>query len=145
VASFLATLANPYGIALWSFLLRTAPIPRPEITEWQPLSLTTADGAIYLALLALTCAAMLASRRPRRPALIAVYLCVALLPLVAIRNLPLFCRRRGTRDGATLRRRQRALVWSLSSSGGQDAVGALGNFIGPLLLDFRAPGLPPFR
>jgi hypothetical protein len=31
-----ATLANPYGVRLWSFLASTVGLSRPDITEWQP-------------------------------------------------------------------------------------------------------------
>src|SRR5262249_31923880 len=34
VASLLFTFANPYGIELLQFLLRTATVPRSEIVEW---------------------------------------------------------------------------------------------------------------
>jgi hypothetical protein len=90
VAALLATLANPYGVGLWTFLLRTATVPRPEIAEWQPLPMFSVIGACYLVLLALTGAAILASGRPRRAALLAIYLCLALAPLDAMRHLPLF-------------------------------------------------------
>ena len=90
VASLLATLANPYGVGLWTFLLRTATIARPEITEWQPLVLLSADGLLYLALAALSLAGLLQSRRQRRPALIALAACAAALPLSAQRHVGLF-------------------------------------------------------
>jgi hypothetical protein len=34
--SVLATLLNPYGVELLVFLLRTATVARPDITEWRP-------------------------------------------------------------------------------------------------------------
>jgi hypothetical protein len=85
-----ATLLNPYGWHLLVFLLRTATVPRPEIGEWQPLSITTPEGVVYVAALAASIVAIAASKRPRRPALLAVLLVTALLPLQALRHLPLF-------------------------------------------------------
>ena len=47
-----ATVVNPYGVGLWTFLARTLG-PRPDIAEWQAISLTTMEGVAYLAVLAL--------------------------------------------------------------------------------------------
>lgn len=38
VAAMAATLVNPYGVRLWSFLATTVRASRPDITEWQPIS-----------------------------------------------------------------------------------------------------------
>jgi hypothetical protein len=38
--SLLATLATPYGRALWQFLRETIGFSRPEILEWQPVYIT---------------------------------------------------------------------------------------------------------
>ena len=89
-AALLATLLNPYGPELWLFLLRTATVPRPEITEWQALSIVSVGGALYVALATISLLGFALSRRPRSPSLIAVWACTALLPLVAVRHLPLF-------------------------------------------------------
>lgn len=85
-----ATLLNPYGLRLWAFLLRTATVARPEIREWQPVALISNTGISYLVPLGLTITGLLYSRLERRPALIAVYVCTAFLPLLANRHLPLF-------------------------------------------------------
>jgi hypothetical protein len=45
---------------------------------------------LYLALLGVTSAAVLASRRERNPVLIFLFICMAILPLVAARHLALF-------------------------------------------------------
>lgn len=37
VASLAATLANPYGSALWSFMAETVRLDRATIADWQPL------------------------------------------------------------------------------------------------------------
>lgn len=49
--SMTATLVNPYGIDLLTFLLRTATVQRPEITEWQPLTLISIHGLLYVLVL----------------------------------------------------------------------------------------------
>ena len=85
-----ATVVNPYGPRLLTFLLQTATVARPEIGEWQPVSITTPQGALYLVVVAVTIGAFLRSRRPHRPSTIAVLLAVTLLPLLALRHLPLF-------------------------------------------------------
>lgn len=86
LACVLATLANPYGIGLWRFLLRTALWPRWEIGEWQPLMLQTFPGAGYLALLALSVAGFIYSRRERSRMEILLWAGTALLPLLAVRH-----------------------------------------------------------
>ena len=85
-----ATLLNPYGPRLIAFLLETATVARPEIGEWQPVSITTPEGALYVIIVALTIGVFLKSRRSHRPSTIAVLLATAVLPLVALRHLPLF-------------------------------------------------------
>lgn len=89
-ASFLATLLNPYGPDLWTFLLRTATVPRPEITEWQGVRMMSLGGAIYVVLAAACLLGLSLSRRPRAASLVAVCACASLLPLIAVRHLPLF-------------------------------------------------------
>lgn len=88
-SSVLATAANPYGVSLWGFLLKTATVPRPDITEWQPIVLMTRYGFSYFVLVALGIGGVFYSRRPRSPALLAVLVSSALLPFVAIRHTPL--------------------------------------------------------
>ena len=85
-----ATLVNPYGVHLLSLLLRTATVARPEIGEWQPISIASPEGVVYLVALAVSIMALLRSARPRRPALLAVLLVTAILPMLALRHLPLF-------------------------------------------------------
>jgi hypothetical protein len=88
-ASALATTLNPYGFELWSFLYHTATLPRPDITEWQPLTLMTRYGLAYAAYVAVAVWGVLYSRRERPPALLAVLIVMILLPLIAIRHTPL--------------------------------------------------------
>ncbi len=89
-ASGLATLINPYGVRLLTFLLRTATVPRPEINEWKPLTLTSLGGAVALLLMGIGLAGLIASRTPRRPGLVAVFVVLAVLPWSSARHLPLF-------------------------------------------------------
>ncbi|MEZ6115556.1 MAG: hypothetical protein R3C28_03145 [Pirellulaceae bacterium] len=44
VVSALATLVNPYGIELHLWLFRSLGVPRPEILEWHPTNLWSADA-----------------------------------------------------------------------------------------------------
>jgi hypothetical protein len=88
-ASALATILNPFGPDLWSFLYRTATVPRPDITEWQPLTLMTRYGLAYAAYVAGAVWGVLCSRRERPPALLAVLIAMIVLPLIAIRHTPL--------------------------------------------------------
>ena len=85
----LATAVNPHGPMLWGFLLQTALVARPEISEWQPLVLMTTFGLAYALFVGLALWGLIYSRRPRRAALMAVLVVSALLPLVAIRHTPL--------------------------------------------------------
>jgi hypothetical protein len=89
IACGVATLLNPFGLNLWSFLLETAFGSRPDITEWQPLVLITSFGLAYAALVALALWSLIHSRRPRPASLMAVLVITTLLPLVAIRHTPL--------------------------------------------------------
>ncbi len=88
--SLVALLANPYGFELIAFLLRTATVPRPEVPEWHPISFGGMEDYVYLMMLVLGLGAIALSRRPRRPALLAVFLVTALLPWSAYRHVPLF-------------------------------------------------------
>lgn len=88
-AALLATLANPYGVRLWTFL-RTAVVSRLEIAEWNPVEVASIEGIAHFVVLAPAVAGWLWSRRERRPALFALFASLAILPLVARRNTPLF-------------------------------------------------------
>ncbi len=83
-------LCNPYGAELVRFLLRTATVPRPEITEWVPLALLSLPGLIYLGLVAIGVIALVMSRRRLAPEALGIFIAAALLPLVANRHYPLF-------------------------------------------------------
>lgn len=89
IASALATIINPYGLGLLRFLYRTATVPRPDITEWQPLTLMSRYGLAYAAYVAAAVWGLLRSRRERRSASLAVLIVVIVLPLIAIRHASL--------------------------------------------------------
>jgi hypothetical protein len=86
----LATFANPFGVRLWTFLLETATVARPEITEWAQTALATWEGACYIVLLAGCAYAMVVRGRPPDPPGLAVFVVLAFGALTAIRHLPLF-------------------------------------------------------
>lgn len=90
VACAVASLANPYGLELTAFLLRTLSGSRPEITEWQPLSVLSFTGLLYLGLLAASICALCLSTKPRSAAMLALFACAAAQPLAAARHIPFF-------------------------------------------------------
>jgi hypothetical protein len=90
VACAAALLLNPFGVALPEFLLRTATVARPEITEWGPLRIVSVEGAAYALLLAASGAALVRHANRTTPALVAVYCVVAVAPLTAVRHVSLF-------------------------------------------------------
>jgi hypothetical protein len=67
LAAIAAMLLNPYGIQLLFFLLRTATVPRPEIAEWQPITLISAEGLVYVLFIVLALTGFIFSRRERSP------------------------------------------------------------------------------
>ncbi len=85
-----ALLLNPYGVRLPLFLLRTATVPRPDISEWKALPIRSSLGLVYLAYVVGGAWILRSSPRRPRPALLAVLGVVAILPLTAVRHLPLF-------------------------------------------------------
>ncbi len=90
LASLGATLLNPYGPGLLLFLLSTATVARPDITEWAPLDLASPFGLTYLAVLALCAVGLRYSRRDRDPLMLVLLACIATAPLLAVRHAPLF-------------------------------------------------------
>ncbi len=89
LAAMAATAITPYGPTLWVFL-RTALEPRAEIAEWNPIAVTSLEGAAHLVILVPALVGWLGSERPRPPGLVAVFVCAAAGPFVARRHTPLF-------------------------------------------------------
>lgn len=85
-----ALVLNPFGSHLPEFLLRTATVARPEISEWGPLRIISVEGLAYGLLLAATGAALIRHSHRTTPALVVVYCVVALAPLTAVRHVSLF-------------------------------------------------------
>jgi hypothetical protein len=88
--ALLATLVNPYGAGLLRFLMQTAVGTRLEIAEWAPIQIQSVSGLIYLIGLALSATGMIYGGRPKRWPLLAAFAVLALLPLLALRHLPLY-------------------------------------------------------
>jgi hypothetical protein len=86
VAALAATVLNPYGVRLLAFLVRPATVSRPDIVEWQPIAIASTYGSTYLAFVALAVAALLYTRRERRPTTLVAFACLALAPLLAVRH-----------------------------------------------------------
>jgi len=89
VISTLALALNPWGLGLLQWTLQTVMLPRPQITEWQPLGLTVANVPFYL-VLAVSVGGWLASRRPRRLWEAAVLGLLAVMAVGHQRHAPLF-------------------------------------------------------
>jgi hypothetical protein len=84
-----ATLCNPYAGKMWLFF-KTALVSRLEISEWNPIEIMGLEGFAHLLLLAPIVCGWFWSRREKRPALLFLFLWIAILPIVARRNTPLF-------------------------------------------------------
>ncbi len=89
-AAVIATFANPFGTRLVYFLFRTATIPRPDIIEWQPIQIASRFGIIYLVLLVFAILILISTTRERRLGPLLVFFCLAALPLLASRHIPIF-------------------------------------------------------
>jgi hypothetical protein len=86
----LATFVNPYGAKLIGFLLQTATVKRPEIVEWQPTVILSPRGVVFALLVGLALLAVLQNQRERKPAMLAILACTAVMPFSASRHEPLF-------------------------------------------------------
>jgi len=83
-------LINPYRAALLEFLVRTATVARPEITEWSALGLTSLPGQLYLVLLGIGICGLISTTRRRKPEAIVIFCVTAVLSLISQRHYPLF-------------------------------------------------------
>lgn len=86
----IAMLANPYGWELLRFLLETATVARPDIVEWIPTPMNTRRGRIYLLLTACSLLALHWTRSDRNVPLLVTFAAIVVLPLLAVRHIPLF-------------------------------------------------------
>ena len=84
----LATLANPYGPHLLAWLIADLAPPRPEIGEWYPLALPDPLFVVTVALVGLTVAAFIGSRRPRDLGQVAVLAVTAWQSFLHARHPP---------------------------------------------------------
>jgi hypothetical protein len=68
VSGALATLANPYGFRMWTFLWNTVGFARPDIEEWAPISAIPLGAAVPWIVSVVAAGFVVAkSRRSRRP------------------------------------------------------------------------------
>ena len=84
----LATFVNPYGFRLHAWIISSLGVPRPEITEWHPLSLQSEVAWPFAFLAGLTIAALLASRKSLDATHMAVLGVVAWQAISHQRHLP---------------------------------------------------------
>ncbi|MFC1591983.1 hypothetical protein ACFL43_05625 [Thermodesulfobacteriota bacterium] len=89
-ASLLATLGNPYGWKLWAFLGDSLSRPRPNITEWQSVSLMSWDWVEFKVLCLVFLAAIGLSRRKKKPWLLVLTALCGLAALRYNRHMPFF-------------------------------------------------------
>ena len=109
-------MLNPYGPKLLGFLWETATVPRPDIMEWQPVDITKTEGMAYLALMGISILAVATSPRRRSAAGDRGLACTAVLPLVALRHLPLAAMAAAVLAGEHLAAGwQRWCQWSVAS------------------------------
>jgi hypothetical protein len=88
--ALLATLLNPYGPELHVFLYETALGARLDIVDWNPVTIRSIQGGIYLLLVILSIVGLNFSKRKQRTILVILYAVIAIAPLFAIRHLQLF-------------------------------------------------------
>ena len=72
--------AEPLRLQVALVPRQTATVPRPDISEWQPVDIAKPEGIAYLALIGVAILAIATSTRRRSPALIAALGCTAVLP-----------------------------------------------------------------
>lgn len=89
-ACLLVTFINPFGIQLYTYLLRSFSDARPEIWVWSALTLFSPFGIIYIFSLVVSIISFIYSRRHRSTTIIILFGIAALMPFLAKRNLSLF-------------------------------------------------------
>jgi hypothetical protein len=148
----MATLLNPYGVGLWTFLARTLG-PRPDIAEWQMIAFGTTEGVAYLAVLAFGLIAVAGLVRLRQWPALVLFVGGAALPFVARRHLPLFvlitvvlcAPHTASAIGAFVRRRWPASERPVSSDRFRPVVAVMLTLQAIVLLMIAAPHLTRIR
>ncbi|MDO8542441.1 MAG: hypothetical protein Q7S40_18530 [Opitutaceae bacterium] len=84
-----ALAANPEGFHLLAWTLQTVRLPRPSITEWQPMPLSLSAVPFFF-VVASTLLAWMLSRRPRHWWQAAVLAVLAVMAVLQQRHAPLF-------------------------------------------------------
>ena len=88
-AATAATLVNPYGLDYWRYVIFAITLPRPAITEWQPVFAHNGTlVAIYMASVLAPAGAWLLSTRKGHWAETAVFVLGVLLAGKHVRHLP---------------------------------------------------------
>jgi hypothetical protein len=87
--SLAATVLTPFGTELWRLLFQGPTFVRPEISEWVPIRIMSADGIVYLLTAAVFLLGIVFDRRGPGAAIVVVLIGVGLAPLTALRHLPL--------------------------------------------------------
>jgi hypothetical protein len=90
LAAGAATLVNPFGWKLPAFLVRTATVPRPDISEWAPVQFHRPMGVLFVLLLVLGVFALVRSRRKPSVFHVLLFAVLGVLPFSAVRHLQLF-------------------------------------------------------
>ena len=83
-AAIAATLINPYGVGLWRFLGSTVRSSRPDITEWQPMTLES-PMILWVPIVTTAVIAGLLNRRAETRPPLAVSAVLLLLILAGVR------------------------------------------------------------
>lgn len=90
VATAAATLVNPYGPRLLSWVWDSLTWPRPEISEWWPVSIWSLDYLPFKALIVMTVMSLFLSKRPRERSQWAILLVAGLQAIMHRRHTTLF-------------------------------------------------------
>lgn len=89
LVAFLAVSLNPWGFDLLRWTIQSVRLPRPDITEWQPVGFSLASIPFWVVLI-VSVAAWAVSRRPRRLWAAAVLAVLAAMAVLHRRHAPLF-------------------------------------------------------
>jgi hypothetical protein len=84
------TLLTPYGYAFPLFMINAATMPRPDVSEWQPIPLLSPLGALWAAMIFVTLVSLVLSKKPKDTNRIVLWLIFAAAPLISIRHLQFF-------------------------------------------------------